>query len=60
MLKIISVCLILFISWSFLVAGEQYIHHELEVLVNPEAQFIKIVDNNAPIILGIMHQYPFE
>jgi hypothetical protein len=26
-------------------AGEQYIHHELEVLVKPKDQFIKVVDN---------------
>jgi len=45
MLKIISIYILLIISTSFLSAGEQYIHHELEVSVNPNARFIKVVDN---------------
>ncbi len=45
MLKTIYFYLFFFFSLSFLMAGEQYIHHELEVSVNPNARFIKVVDN---------------
>ena len=45
MLKIVYSYLILFLSLSFLTAGEQYIHHELEVLVKPNKQFIKVIDH---------------
>jgi hypothetical protein len=45
MLKTVYFYLLLLFSLSFLVAGEQYIHHELEVLVKPNEQFIKVVDN---------------
>ena len=45
MLKTVYLILILFLSLSFLFADEQYIHHELEVLVKPDEQFIKVIDN---------------
>jgi hypothetical protein len=45
MLKTFYVYLFVFFSLSFLTAGEQYLHHELEISVNPNAQYIKIVDN---------------
>lgn len=45
MLKAVYFYIIFFLSLSFLTAGEQYIHHELEVLVKPNEQFIKVVDH---------------
>ena len=45
MLKTIYFYLLFIFSLSFLMAGEQYIHHELEISVNPNVQFIKVVDN---------------
>jgi hypothetical protein len=45
MLRIIYFYIILLFSLSFLQAEEQYIHHELDILVKPNEQFIKVVDN---------------
>lgn len=44
MLKKIYIYLLFLFSFSVLQAGEQYIHHELEVLVKPNGHFIKVVD----------------
>jgi len=35
---------LLFVACTGIYAGEQYIHHELEVVVKPEEQVIKVVD----------------
>ena len=45
MFKTISFLILFVFSLSILSADEQYIHHELEILVNPDAQSIKVVDN---------------
>jgi hypothetical protein len=44
MLKSIYVYLLFIFSFSIIHAGEQHIHHELEILLKPNDQFIKVVD----------------
>ena len=55
MIKSIYVFLIILLSCSFLFANDQYIHHELEILVKPGEQFIKVVDN-LKIPENLVHQ----
>jgi len=45
MLKTTYFYLFFFFSLSFLTAGEQYIHHELDIMVNPSEHAIKVKDN---------------